>query len=334
MSENTNGEYLQKFSYRSYDGDLDKRWKRTLQIIKFEVISTWHRSTFGKVLMVLTIFTNFIGIIAAVAVSAGTTEEIILNNLNGFVALYLSPFGSNIVPGDGYGEMSLTMNIGVLLLALFAISGSGLFSDDKEGKVIEIYLARLEKREYVIGKIGSILVYMNLFLMLPLLIMGFFFINGLGLSHWEYISYYAGIVSYSLLATIIMGLFILVLSISVDRRSYASMIFFLLFFLGSLIGTGIASANADNEFLLLISPSEFLVILAYICLGDLNLGINNGWGMDETTGEWYPIPPTPLNLNDGAGLEYFHVLGIALGIIVIFSAYLYYKIKKMTGEEL
>jgi len=252
----------------------------------------------------------------------GLSDELIRDSLNGFISNYLSFGDGFILSSTERFSPGISINLGVLLIAVFGIGGSALFADDISGKVIEIYLSRLQKKEYVIGKIGAIIVYINIFVMISLLAMGIFFIQALGMNHLEYLGFYGGIVLFSLLSSIILGLFILSLSISVEKRSYANLIFFLVFIFGSIIGLTIAMNDYENELLILISPSNFLILLSYICLGDLNLGFSGMRGI------------SPLVLNDGVGLEAWHVLLQAFIFILVFSLYLAFKIKKMTTEKL
>ena len=325
MSENQNNssstDYLQKFSYRPFEGELEPRWKRVLHLIRFEVVSTWMKSKFAKVLIIIILSLNFMNIIiiSTVLVASGLGDELIRDSLNGFISNYLS-LGDGFILSNPEGIwMGVSMNFGIMLIAVFGIGGSALFADDKSGKVIEIYLSRLQKKEYVIGKIGAIIVYINIFVMISLLAMGVVFVQALGLNHFDFLDFYGGIILFSLLSSLVLGLFILALSISVEKRSYASLIFFLVFLFGSIIGLPIAMNDLDNEFLILISPSNFLILLSYVCLGDYNLGL---------------LLNISLDLNDGAGLEYWHIYLQAFILILVFSVYLAFKIRKMTTEEL
>ena len=317
-------EYLQKFTYRSYDGEFQPRWKRVLYLIRFELISTWRKSKFAKVLMIIILVFSFFSILGAAMVTLGD-DVVIRDVLNESIANYLSLSSSIFSNSDEYFYgLGMGMGLGILLIIVIGLAGSGFFADDKRGKVIEIYLSRLEKREYVTGKVGAIIIYINLLVLLPLIITGMLFVQSLGENHADYLDFYLGIITYSILCSIILGLFILVLSILVEKRSYASLIFFLFFFLGNMIGSMIADADMDNEFLFLISPSNFLVLLAYVCLGDYDLGVYN-----EEKDKVYK-----LNLYNGVGLEYWHVLLQAFIIILILSLILAYKIWKTTTEEL
>ncbi|MHA2252133.1 MAG: hypothetical protein ACXAD7_17340, partial [Candidatus Kariarchaeaceae archaeon] len=172
-TENT--EFLDRFGYRSFEGTINDRKSRIFSLIMFEVKSTWHRSTFGKVLLVILLVFNFFGITIAAMIGNMESEsdtEAIRDVLHGFIASYLNFAEDYILPSASNMSFAISMNVGILIIALFAISGSGFFADDKSGKVVEIYLSRLQKKEYIIGKIGAILIYVNLFLLLPLLIMG------------------------------------------------------------------------------------------------------------------------------------------------------------------
>ncbi|MBD3253935.1 MAG: hypothetical protein GF383_02530 [Candidatus Lokiarchaeota archaeon] len=323
--ENNNStDYLQKFSYRKFEGSLEPRWMRVLHLIRFELVSTWKRSRFGKILIIIILVLNFAGIVGIASVAASIVDkELMRAMLNGFIASYLSWGDNFILPSTEEESLNFSMNLGILLIAAFGIAGSAYFADDKFGKVIEIYLSRLQKKEYIAGKIMGIILYINLFLMGPLLAMSILFVQAAEEDHLKYLNFYGGIVFYCLLTSLILGLFILSLSISVEKRSYASLIFFMTFLFGSIIGAIIALNDIDNEFLLLISPSNFLTLLAYVCLGDLNLGIFVSF--DEIK---------ELDLNNGSGLEYWHIYLQAIILILIFSTYLAIRIKRMTTEEL
>ncbi|MFX0072090.1 MAG: hypothetical protein ACFFAO_13460 [Candidatus Hermodarchaeota archaeon] len=333
MSENQKNsnstEYLQKFTYRSYDGKFQPRWMRVLYLIRFELISTWRKSKFAKGLMIVVLVFNLFTITYAATLNLEfiTGQKFVVRDaLNESIARYLAMDGSAILPDPNGISYGLGTGFGLLILMIFGIGGSGLFADDKSGKVVEIYLSRLEKREYIMGKIGAIVIYINIFVLLPLLITGILYVQSLEKKHEDFLDFYIGIITFSLICSIILGLFILVLSILVEKRSYASLIFFLVFLFGSIVGAIMAEENIENEFLLLVSPSNFLMLLAYVCLGDYELGVRKGEGEKV---KYYE-----LILNDGVGLEYWHVFLQAFLLIIIFTLILTYKIWKMTTEEL
>lgn len=318
-------EYLQKFTYRPYEGEFQPRWKRVLYLINFELIATWRKSNFAKVLMIITTVFSFFAIVGA-AFLTFVDEVVIRDALNESIANYFSISAAIFSNSEGnvYGFFG---GLGILVIIVIGVAGSGYFADDKRGKVIEIYLSRLEKREYVTGKLGAIVIFINLLVLLPLLITGILFVQSLGENPADYLDFYLGIITYSLLTSIILGLFILVLSIFVEKRFYASLIFFLFYFFGSIIGGMIYRGAPNSELLLLISPSNFLILLAYVCLGDYDLG-KGVWQTNEEN-----IVVT-LNLDNGVGIEYWHVFLVAFIYILVLSLILAYKMLKTTTEEL
>ncbi|MHA2252995.1 MAG: hypothetical protein ACXAD7_21710 [Candidatus Kariarchaeaceae archaeon] len=339
--ENNDTDYLQRFGYRLYDGETQGRKSRILSIIIFELKSTWHRSTFGKVLLIIILFFNVISLGVAATVNTSLLrgvhptqkDEATRDVLHAFVASFLNFGGGNqsIQSGTIVETFEFQMNLGILLIALFSIAGSGFFADDKQGKVIEIYLSRLQKKEYVIGKIGGILLYINIFLGLPLLIAGALYVQAFdGINHFEAWDFYLGVIIYSFLVSLIVGLAILCFSIILEKRQYASLGFFLMYVLGSIIGYAVIGGDADEK-LYLISPSFFFALLAYVCFRDFNLGISTFEGFEN---DEVQISYENFYLDDGGGLEYWHILFMAFSLIFLMSAFLSYKIRKMTTEEL
>ena len=322
-------DYLQKFTYRLYDGKFQPRWMRVLYLIRFELVSTWRKSKFAKYLMIIILVFSFFSILGAAMLKEIETENgegkvVIRDALNESIASYFAMNYSFILSNSDGISYGLGRGLGMLLLIVIGLAGSGFFADDKHGKVIEIYLSRLDKREYITGKVGAIVIYINILVLIPLIITGVLFVQSLEKDHEKFLDFYMGIIIYSVMCSIILGLFILVLSIFFEKRSYASLIFFLVFLFGTLIGQAIVYDNLDNEFFLLISPSNFLVLLAYVCLGDYDLGV---W--DEKKEKYIE-----LNLDNGIGLEYWHVFLLAFLLILVFSLVLAYKIWKTTTEEL
>ncbi|MHA2272919.1 MAG: ABC transporter permease subunit [Candidatus Hodarchaeales archaeon] len=334
-------EYVEKFSYRTYDGTREPRWKRIWSLAWFELVSTWHKSTVGKVLLIIILALNLLVITITAAIfsadisgmSDAERSEEIAAILHGMAATYLEPaeFGDhNVVTSS---QSSFSFEIGFLIIGLFAIAGSGFFADDRQGKVMEIYLSRMQRVEYVAGKVGAILLYVNIFLTVPILIMGGLYIQAFGADHFDYLYFYAGVILYGILASLLIGLAILLLSSVVEKRMYASLGFYLLFILGTMFGQLIAEQDPSNEFLLLVSPANFLELLGYVCLGDFELFITewvgHGVGEEEDIYRY-----SPFSLNDGKGLEWVHILGATFALIIIMFLFLVFQLRRLTTESL
>jgi len=217
-------DYLQKFGYRVYNGKIEPRWKRVLNLMLFEITSTWRKSTFGKIMIIIIFVINFASLLS-VATSSRTLhqakvgEHTFRDGLHGTVAGYLSMPNSIIISNpDGFIFASdLGITIGLLLMIIFGIAGSGFFADDKSGKVIEIYLSKLQKKEYFMGKFVALFLYINMFILLPLMVICIYFVDVTGRDHLDYLDLYLGVLVYSLLCSLILGSFILTLSIFVEN---------------------------------------------------------------------------------------------------------------------
>ncbi len=317
-------DFVQKYSYRPYSGELIPRWKRLLEFSWFELKNTWNRSVIGKILLILILTLNFLNIVmasfAANFILQGAAEsqkyQIIRDAVTSMVASYLS-MGSVLRPSNN-AMSNLGIDLGILLIGLFAIAGSGFFADDRQGKVIEVYLSKIQRWEYVVTKIGALASYIFVFTAGPLLILGFIYLQAFNADHLRFLDFYVGIIVYSLLITILLTVTILVFSSFTDKRAYASLSYFLLYLVGTIFGLVIASA-AQNEILWIISPSQLLSILALVILGDQELYLPDG---------------TPLILNDGKGLETIHVFGLTASIILISIIVLAYQMHRLTRREL
>jgi len=323
-------DYLQRFGYRLYEGKIEARWKRVLNLMIFEFKSSWLKGTFAKIMMIIIFVINFMVLLqvaraGSLQVETTLGEIFFRDGLHSTIANYMGFPNTPIISNpDGFSSPSdIGATIGIFLMIIFGLTGSGFFADDKSGKVIEIYLSRLRKREYFLGKFGAITLYINIFILVPLMVTCVYLVEVTNRDHLDYLNLYFGLVLFSLLSSIILGLFILTLSILVEKRAYASLIFVLVYIFGTLIGGLIAENNIhNNKFTLLLSPANFFALLAYVCLGDYELGVHSGTEFLR------------LGLNDGYSLEYWHVLLQAFIIILVFSLILVYKLQKMTTEEL
>ena len=214
----------------------------------------------------------------------------------------------------------VSTGFGWFVVALIGIAGSGFFADDKQGNVIEIYLSRLTREEYSFGKILGMVLYANIFTTLPILSLSVFYIQGFGMDHFQFLEVYLLVIIFGVLVSLILSSLILVLSTIIEKRAYASLSFVLFYFIASIFGQ--ISARFGDEFLLLLSPSMFMRLLA-----------NSVFGLYEMDFSFYPNIGV-LNLNDGIGLEYTSVLGIAGGLIVFLLLFLIYRIHRLTTDNI
>ena len=90
--------------------------------------------------------------------------------------------------------------------------------------------------------------------------------------------------------------------------------------MGTIFGDVIVSLDTSNEFLLFLSPNILICLIAFIFVGDFEVGIF------AQNSEWL------VNMNDGKNLEFFHVLGVSFIVFVFFSSIIYWRLQKLTTE--
>lgn len=332
----TNGtDFVQRFSYRSYGGKTEPRWKRVLFMAWFEMSSTWSRSTVGKVLLILVVALN--GLMISImlpllgAQLGGMSEAkatiFVQETLIGTLTNYFSFSGPNplALSDDPSNNGAINLGIlGILVIALVGIAGSGFFADDRQGKLLEVYLSRLTREEYTAAKILGMFLYTNLFITVPLLLLNIFQIQGFGRNHLNYLGHYLLSSATAMIISLLLALAILILSTLVEKRAYASLGFFVFYFLTETFGGTLFFLDPSNEFLILVSPSNYFSLLFFVMLGRTELFVREGFGSDLS----------PFSLTDGTGLEVIHVLGFTLLLFLALGGFLLYKIHTLTTEEI
>jgi len=327
-------EYVERFSYRKYTGTSTGRKSRIWSLAKFEIISTWRKSTLGKVLLIILIIFNILLALVTFQITPLLLAEVgdldrqmlVRDAMSSIIGSYFS-LGPNFIlsspPSDSF-SIDFEIQLGFIIITLIGIAGSGFFADDRAGRVVEVYLSRITREEYAIGKLIGMFIYTNIFTTVPLIFTTILYVQGFGGDHFLLLGLYAGVLFFGLFVSLLLGLVILILSTLIEKRAYASLSFFLIFLLGSIFGGPIFFLNeGTNEFLLLLSPNNFLSLLAYSFIGDFELGVQAGFGSTS-----------PLLLNDGLGLEAIHIIGIAFGLLLVLFTFLLYKIHGITTEEL
>jgi hypothetical protein len=324
-------EYVEKFGYRKYTGKTQSRIRRVINLAWFEMTSTWRKSTFGKVLLIIILVLHFFTFFALIMISPFLAEaselgklEYVRRDLSNIISYYLSIGNASFKPEGLGSDFNLSINIGFLLIPLLGIAGSGMFADDKQGHLVEIYLSKLRRTEYATGKVGAVFLYNNIILTLPMIVISFMYVQGFGVDHFQFLDLYLLIIIFGFTSSLFLGMFILILSIIVEKRSYASLSFFLLYFIGSIFGQIVYQLNPENEFLLLIPSGTFFVLLGFSIMGMWNLEQTNFFG--EVVAR--------LNLNNGSGLEFFHFWLTVVAIIIILSIFLYFRLRRLTTKEL
>ncbi|MHA2366738.1 MAG: hypothetical protein ACXAC7_22485 [Candidatus Hodarchaeales archaeon] len=302
-------EYIERFAYRKYTGLRESRWKRVWALAWFEIISTWHKTTIGKIFFIILIINNFIIILSAVSSLVTITDIDPKQDVLIFLKSYIRPY-FNLSGAGGYG---------LFIIPAIMIAGSGYFADDRQGQLFEVYLTRLTRREYMMGKLIGMILFTNIFTTLPLILTVLFFVHGTGEDHLQFIEFYFRVIIFGIMVALLLGLLILLLSSIVEKRAYASLSGVLIYIMGSLFGGGNFFWDPSNDFLLLLSTTTFISLLGHSLIGDNEFVVRDYFS---------------IYLNDGMGLEAYHVIGIAIVTIIVIFLLLIYRIQRLTNEEI
>lgn len=323
-------EFVKKFSYRDYQGDRTNRVSRVFSLAFFEMINTWRKSTIGKILLAFIVFINiFVVVLLGVPSLGNVTNSLAVQTVLNSAVHYVSMTPEIPILPSTSQAATFSPGIGILIIALLSIAGSGFFADDKQGKVIEIYLSRMRRIDYAIGKFLGMFLYCNVFVTLPILIVSIWYIQGFGLNQLDFIGLYVSLVVSGAMISSLFTIVILLLSSLVDKRAYASLTFFIGYFLFDSLARVLYISNSSDNMYLLIVPSYLLVLLIYVIAGNMNLGIRPIGEGRISTGQI-----SALSLNNGIGLQWWHVLVVVFVVLAIGLILLLYKIHKMTTNEL
>ena len=163
-------EFVKKFSYRDYQGERTNRVSRIFSLAFFEMINTWRKSTIGKILLAFIVFINiFVVVLLGVPSIGNVTNSLAVQTVLNSAVHYVSMTPEIPILPSTSQAATFSPGIGILIIALLSIAGSGFFADDKQGKVIEIYLSRMRRVDYAIGKFLGMFLYCNVFITLPIL---------------------------------------------------------------------------------------------------------------------------------------------------------------------
>ena len=325
-----NFEFVKKFSYRDYEGPRTSRMSRIFSIATFEVVNTWKKSTLGKIILGFVVFLNVFQILILTQVANITVtdkHEYAIQAVFKTAVDYLSINSVNpILPSDNT-VVSFSFNIGFLIIALLAIAGSGFFADDRQGKVVEIYLSRMKRGDYALGKVIGMFLYCSVFITVPFLVISIYQVQSLGQNQFDFLGIYLSLLISGSIISGIFTIFTLILSSLVEKRAYASLSFFIGYILIDSLSQSFYLSDPSNQMLLLLVPSYVISLLIYTVGGHFNLGYRPG-------GVFGGGPIEPLVLNDGIGLEWFHVIGVVLIVFIIGLLFLLYKIHRITTNEI
>ncbi len=305
---------VEKFQYRAYRfKEFAPRWKRILSTSWVNFLYQWKRSTGVKIVIVIVVILELIIVWSVVnLLSALSLSGIETPHMRFFIVNFSLPIntflgGIQVVDPSNTPNPRLFLNfslpLGIFSILAIILIGAGLFSDDNQYRVIELYLTKMDRTDYIISKYLALLIPSVLVFALPPLITTMFAMTSYtAFSLIDAIQLLTAQLIYQLGISIFMTSVILLASAYSSRRAYAGLfVFFLLFFLSFSTSMALGSQGSlptttisDVEWLVLIDP-----FLAFQTWGAFL------FGYDQVI--LIPFKSTAiLDLNDGNGVEWWH----------------------------
>ncbi len=183
-----------------------------------------------------------------------------IRNFVRFQVLITSPDDTDPTFDTGYSILFL---IGMILM------GAGLISDDRKNLMDDIYDSKVTRNVYLLGKFGSLFLFGNLLLVIPTIIEWGLLIIGIeGVDIISAIPALIGVILFSEIVLICLGLVILSFSSLFTNRIYSSILVFGYFLAITSVFTGLIANNQSFTPIMYLDLFTVLTILSFLLQGE------------------------------------------------------------------
>ncbi|MFX0092460.1 MAG: ABC transporter permease [Candidatus Hodarchaeota archaeon] len=307
MSEKTNNmtldeTFVRKFAFREFEGSRRGRLWRIWSIATFNMIHQWNRSTWLKILFGFIVFIYVIQNMVLLALkdmflnpSMGgtlTPNEFFVRQLRG-IAGGMVQFTNTIMSEGG-----TTVSIGgtsVFILICVVLMGAGLIADDMQFKATEVYYAKLNRSEYILGKFGAFFLFGNLIFTLPVVLE--WLLLGIGIGNVDMIAALPVLIEmiiFTEVITLVYGSIALAFSSLTSNRLYAGVSMFIVIFLISIIVPSLTFQATEFTPLIYLDIFSALFVFGKILAGEKTvewLGAQGSVTLDLTSVEGLIVIP-------------------------------------------
>ncbi|MFX0084100.1 MAG: hypothetical protein ACFFAU_00365 [Candidatus Hodarchaeota archaeon] len=264
--------YAKKYEFYPYKGTRRGKLWRIWSIAWVNLVHQLNRSLLVKIwlgfIIFILILSNLMLLIGAPSMlPTGSPNEILEDHLWGtirkfvrFQVLIVTPDESDPVFDTGY---SIFMLIGLIMI------GAGLISDDQKYRISEIYDSKIDRKDYLVGKFGSLVLFGNLLFTLPCIIEWGLLIVGInGVDIIRAIPVLFGTILFTEILIIVLASFILTFSSLTETRLYSGIFAFGFFLSISKIISGIIGVAESFTPLMYMDFFTVLSVLSYIIQGE------------------------------------------------------------------
>ncbi|MHA1968584.1 MAG: hypothetical protein ACW964_12355, partial [Candidatus Hodarchaeales archaeon] len=248
-----------------------KIW-RIWSIAWFNLSHQWNRSRMVKIwlsfiafILILSNLMLFIG--PSYLLPTGSPNEILEDHLWGtirkfvrFQVLIATPDEIDPVFDTGY---SIFMLIGLIMI------GAGLISDDKKYKVLDIYDSKIDRKSYLTGKYGTLILFGNLLFTLPCILEWVLLIVGVeGIDLLAAIPVLIGVILFTEILILVLVSFVLTFSSLTNNRLYSGVLAFAFFLSISKVISGFIGVTDTFTPLMYLDFFTVLSVLSFLIQGE------------------------------------------------------------------
>lgn len=311
--------FVREFAFRPYTGLRTGRLNRIWSISVFNFKHRWRNSWGLKVIIGFIVFTFVIQNMFLLSMKnfllVGTTPDALVKEYAWFFSRSLFQFANNIDTEEdsmSIGGMSLFVLIGVIIM------GQGLLADDKQFKATEVYYSKVNKSEYIIGKIGAFYIFGTVCFTLPAILEWSLLVVGVGgVNVFELLPTLIGLIIFTQVSTLVFGSIIMAFSSLTSRKLYAGLSVFIMVFLLSVLVPSLTWQSREFTPLMYFDIFTVLIVFSHLLAGakEITYITSNGYINDQNI---------IFDLTKDAGIyTYIFIIGfILLGLgIVAYQVY-------------
>ncbi len=264
--------YAKKYEFYPYKGTRRGKLWRIWSIAWVNLVHQLNRSFLVKIwlgfIIFMLILSNLMLLIGPhYMLPTGSPNEILEDHLWGtirkfvrFQVLIVAPDESDPVFDTGY---SIFMLIGLIMI------GAGLISDDQKYKISEIYDSKIDRKDYLVGKFSTLVLFGNLLFNLPCIIeWGLLLIGIERVDLLRSISVLIGVIVFTEILVLVLACFILTFSSLTETRLYSGIFAFGFFLSISKIISGIIGVAETFTPLMYLDFFTVLSVLSFIIQGE------------------------------------------------------------------
>ena len=273
------GTYARKFGFHPYQGTRRGRFWRIWSIAWFNLSHQWNRSSLVKFWLCFLAFMLILSNLMLLngqptsLLPNGSPNEVFEDHLWGTVRKFVrlqvlvsAPDDIDPIHDTGY---SIFMLIGLIMI------GAGLISDDKKNKVLDLYDSKIDRKSYLTGKFGTLILFGNLLFTLPCIVEWGLLLVGLeGIDLLATIPTLFGVILFTEILILVLTSFVLTFSSLTKSRLYSGILAFGFFFSITKVISGLIGGTNTFTPLMYLDFFSVLSVLTFLFQGETSVVYN------------------------------------------------------------